>query len=68
MVNAGVPEAIAEMNAQALRLFTEGDSEWITDDVPALLGRPARSFAEFVTDNVAAFSSPALRYGSASRA
>ena len=42
MINVGVPEAIAEMNAQALSLVAEGDSDWITDDVPSLLGRPAR--------------------------
>jgi uncharacterized protein YbjT (DUF2867 family) len=56
MVSAGVPEAIAEMNAQALSLFAKGDSDWVTDDVPSLLGRPARSFEQFVTENAAAFS------------
>jgi uncharacterized protein YbjT (DUF2867 family) len=56
MIDVGVPEAIAEMNTQALRLFSEGDSHWVTDDVPLLLGRPARSFEEFVTDHAEAFS------------
>ena len=38
-VDVGIPEAIAEMNAQALSLFDQGDSDWITEDVLSLLGR-----------------------------
>ena len=30
--------------------------DYVTDDVPALLGRPARSFEQFITDFAAAFS------------
>ncbi|MFG1642811.1 NmrA family NAD(P)-binding protein [Amycolatopsis sp. NPDC049252] len=56
MVEAGVPEHIAEMNTQAITLFAEGDSDWVTGDVPAVLGRPARTFAQFVRDNASAFS------------
>lgn len=56
MVEAGLPEPIAAMNAQALALFAEGDSDWTTDDVPTILGRPARSFEQFATDHAAAFS------------
>ena len=56
MVEAGVPEHIAEMNTQAITLFAEGDSDWVTGDVPSILGRPARTFAQFVHDNAAAFS------------
>ncbi len=56
MIAAGVPEAVAGMNAQALGLFAEGDSDWVTEDVPSLLGRPARTFREFVADHAAAFS------------
>lgn len=56
MIEEGVPEAIAEMNAQALNLFAQGDSDWVTDDVPRLLGRPARSFEQFATDYAQAFS------------
>ncbi|WP_297600936.1 NmrA family NAD(P)-binding protein [Mycobacterium sp.] len=55
MIAVGVPEHIAEMNAQAISLFAEGDSDWITDDVPAILGRPARTFRQFVVDHVTAF-------------
>jgi uncharacterized protein YbjT (DUF2867 family) len=56
MITVGVPEHIAQMNAQALALFAEGDSDWVTDDVPAILGRPARSFEQFATDHADAFS------------
>ena len=56
MISAGLPEPIAEMNAQAVGLIAEGDSDWVTDDVPAILGHPARTFATFVTDHAAAFS------------
>jgi len=56
MIRAGVPEQIAEMNAQAFSLTAEGDAEWVSDDVPSLLGRPARSFRQFAADYSAAFS------------
>ena len=56
MVSAGVPEHIAEMNAQALALLAEGDSDWVTDDVPTILGRPARSFEQFASDHADTFS------------
>ena len=56
MINAGVPEPIAQMNAQALSLFAQGDSDWVTGDVAAILGRPARTFEQFATDHTAAFS------------
>ena len=56
MIGVGVPEHIAEMNAQAFTLFAQGDSDWVTGDVPSILGRPARTFEQFVTDHVTAFS------------
>jgi uncharacterized protein YbjT (DUF2867 family) len=56
MIRAGVPEQIAEMNAQAFSLTADGDAEWVTDDVPAILGRPALSFEQFAADHAAAFS------------
>jgi uncharacterized protein YbjT (DUF2867 family) len=55
MIRAGVPEQIAEMNAQAFSLTADGDAEWVTEDVPSLLRRPARSFGQFAAD-YAAFS------------
>jgi uncharacterized protein YbjT (DUF2867 family) len=56
MIRAGVPDQIAEMNAQAFSLTADGDAEWVTQDVPSLLGRPARSFEQFTADYAAAFS------------
>jgi uncharacterized protein YbjT (DUF2867 family) len=56
MIRAGVPAPIAEMNAQAFSLTAEGDAEWITEDVPALLGRPGRTFEQFAADHATAFS------------
>ena len=56
MIRAGIPEQIAEMNAQAFSLTADGDAEWVTQDVPSLLGRPARSFKQFTADYAAAFS------------
>ena len=56
MIRAGVPAPVAEMNAQAFSLTADGDAEWVTDDVPAVLGRPARSFAQFAADHATAFS------------
>ena len=56
MIRAGVPQPIAEMNAQAFSMIADGDAEWVTEDVPTLLGRPARSFEQFASDYAAAFS------------
>ena len=56
MIDVGVPGPIAEMNAQAVTVFAQGDSDWVTDDVPSTLGGPARTFEQFVTDHAAAFS------------
>ena len=59
MIAAGVPEPVATMNAQAFGLIAEGDAEWLTRDVPDLLGRPARSFEQFATDHATAFADAA---------
>jgi uncharacterized protein YbjT (DUF2867 family) len=56
MIRAGVPEPIAQQNAQAFSLTADGDAAWLTDDVPAILGRPARSFEQFAADHADAFS------------
>ena len=56
MIRAGIAEQIAEMNAQAFSLTADGDAAWVTDDVPAILGRPALSFEQFAADHAAAFS------------
>ncbi|MGH3122311.1 MAG: hypothetical protein ACRDND_14970, partial [Streptosporangiaceae bacterium] len=56
MIRAGLPAPVAEMNAQAFTMVAGGDAAWVTEDVPSLLGRPARSFGQFATDFAAAFS------------
>jgi uncharacterized protein YbjT (DUF2867 family) len=56
MVDAGVPVAIAEMNAHAVSLIADGDAAWLSQDVPTILGRPARCFEQFATDHAAAFT------------
>ncbi|WP_198029076.1 hypothetical protein [Actinoplanes sp. N902-109] len=56
LIDAGVAAPIATMNAQAVTLFAEGDSDWVNDDVPVVLGRPARSFRTFLRDHLAAFA------------
>lgn len=56
LVALGLPQPVAAMNALALSLWADGDAEWLSDDVPALLGRPARSFEQFATDHAAAFT------------
>jgi uncharacterized protein YbjT (DUF2867 family) len=56
MIRAGVPEQIAEMNAQAFGLTADGDAEWVTGDVQKLLRRPARSFGQFAADYATAFA------------
>jgi hypothetical protein len=55
MIAAGLPELIAGMNAQAFSLIAAGDAAWLSPDIPALLGRPARSFARFAADFAPAF-------------
>ncbi|OZM80913.1 NAD(P)-dependent oxidoreductase [Pseudonocardia sp. MH-G8] len=56
LIEVGLPEGLAAMNAQAVGLFAEGDCDYVTDDVPAVVGRPARSFEQFVADHAAVFS------------
>jgi uncharacterized protein YbjT (DUF2867 family) len=56
MVEIGLPESLAAMNAQAVALFADGDSDYVTDDVPSILGRPARTFEQFATDYTPALS------------
>ena len=44
------------MNAQAFSLAAEGDAEWVSEDVQAVLGRTARSYEQFAADYAPAFS------------
>ena len=56
MIHAGLPQEVAQMNAQFFGMVADGDTDWLSEDVPSLLGRPARSFEEFATDYASAFS------------
>ncbi len=56
MIRAGVPEPLARQNAQAFSLTADGDAAWLTNDVPAVLGRTARSFEQFAADYIPMFS------------
>jgi uncharacterized protein YbjT (DUF2867 family) len=56
MIKAGLPDSVAEDNARAVTLMADGDCDYLTEDVPTILGRPARTFEQFVTDHAAAFS------------
>jgi uncharacterized protein YbjT (DUF2867 family) len=56
MLQAGYSEEVAAMNAQFYGMVAAGNIAWLSQDVPSLLGRPARSFAEFATDYASAFS------------
>jgi uncharacterized protein YbjT (DUF2867 family) len=56
MIKAGLPESVAEDNARAVTLMADGDCDYLTEDVPTILGRPARTFEQFATDYASAFS------------
>jgi uncharacterized protein YbjT (DUF2867 family) len=56
MISAGVPELIAEQNAQAFSLIAAGDAEWLSDDINTILGHSGRSFGEFGRDYADAFT------------
>lgn len=55
MLQAGLPEALADDNAKAVGLMADGDSDYLTDDVATILGRPPRTLAQFLADHRAAF-------------
>jgi uncharacterized protein YbjT (DUF2867 family) len=56
MINAGLPEAVADDNAKAVALMADGDCDYLTDDVSSILDRQPRSFEQFVGDYAPAFS------------
>ncbi|HEX6520695.1 MAG TPA: SDR family oxidoreductase [Streptosporangiaceae bacterium] len=55
MIRAGVPESVANSNAQAFGLIAEGDAAWLSDDVESITGTAPRSLHTFIADHVAAF-------------
>ena len=57
----GAPEGpIAKGGARVIALavawMADGDCDYVTDDVPQILGRPAGSFERFAVDYAEAFS------------
>lgn len=54
-VGRGIPRAHAEMLGVMDLLIAEGAEDRVTDEVRAITGRPARSFADFVAAHVAAW-------------
>jgi uncharacterized protein YbjT (DUF2867 family) len=56
MIGAGVPETVADSNAQAFGLIAEGDAAWLSDDVKTLTGETPRSLRSFVAEYVGVFS------------
>ena len=61
MLDVGLPENVAEDNANAVALMAKGDCDYVTGDVATILGRPPRSFEQFATDYAAAFSPQLVR-------
>ena len=55
MLAVGLPESVAESNAQAFGLIAEGDAAWITDDVRTVAGTTPRSVREFLREHLDAF-------------
>jgi uncharacterized protein YbjT (DUF2867 family) len=55
MRKSGMPEWNVRALSELLGYFASGAAATVTDTVPALLGRPALSFEQFVQDHRAAF-------------
>jgi uncharacterized protein YbjT (DUF2867 family) len=55
MLRVGLPEQVADDNAKAMLLMAQGDCDYVTDDVSSILGRPPRSFEQFISDYREAF-------------
>jgi uncharacterized protein YbjT (DUF2867 family) len=56
MTDVGLPEPVAKDNALAVAWMADGDCDYVTDDVPQILGRSAGSFEQFAIDYAEAFS------------
>lgn len=60
MVEAGVPEFVAEQLVKVFGQLRQGVAERTTDAVESLAGRPPRSFAEFARDHAGLFEPAAV--------
>jgi uncharacterized protein YbjT (DUF2867 family) len=56
MLDAGMPEWLVGGLVELYTMYASGEAAVVTDDVSRLLGRPARSLGEFLTEHA-----PALR-------
>ena len=56
MIDVGLPEPVAKDSALAVAWMADGDCDYVTGDVPQILGRPAGSFERFAVDYAEAFS------------
>src|SRR6266567_4185350 len=56
MIDVGLPEPVAKDNALAVAWMADGDCDYVTEDLPQILGRPAGSFERFAIDYAEAFS------------
>jgi uncharacterized protein YbjT (DUF2867 family) len=53
MLDAGLSAWDAAVNTEYARAYSGGWGDFTTGDFPAVMGRPARDFAEFARDNLA---------------
>src|SRR4029077_13637665 len=56
LIDVGLPEPVAKDNAIAVAWLADGDCDYVTGDVPQILGRPAGSFERFASDYAEVFS------------
>ncbi len=56
MTAAGAPPVLVDSLARYYAMVRAGDFDRMSPAVPAVLGRPARSYAEWATENAAAFA------------
>jgi uncharacterized protein YbjT (DUF2867 family) len=56
LAQAGVPAPVAENLARYYAMVKAGDFAMVSPDVEHILGRPARTFQEWATENAGAFS------------
>jgi uncharacterized protein YbjT (DUF2867 family) len=56
MIDVGLPEPVAGDNALAVAWMADGDCDYVTGDVPQILGRPDGSFEQFAIGYAEALS------------
>lgn len=56
MAKAGAPPPLVDNLARYYAMVKAGEFDMVTAEVPELLGRPARTFAEWATENAGAFA------------